>query len=299
MPACIPPGICALDDRDLRADASNDVERVRSGQDPDAHEHGGLTVEANVLLVVLRAEHHVGDVADSDDDAVRFLDDELAELLRRAQVGIGDQVHRYHRPFRAPERGEVVVARQGLAQHGRGDAVRRHPVRLEPDAHGERAIAQDVCALDAADGAQPRLDHANEIVRNLVLIEVGRGEAEVERSELRIGVLHLDDRRLRLWRQVVANLGHLRLDLREGIVGVVVEPQVHGNRAETLRARRLHVVDTVRAGDDALERRRNEPAHEIGVGADVSRRDADDRDVAARVLPHAQRADRLQARRSE
>ena len=61
-----------------------------------------------------------------------------------------------------------------------------------------------------------------------------------------------------------------------------------------LRARRLHVVDAVGAGDDALERRRDEAAHQIGVGADVGRRDPDDRDVAARVLTHAERADRLQ-----
>ena len=42
---------------------------------------------------------------------------------------------------------------------------------------------------------------------------------------------------------------------------------MHGDRAEPLRARRLHVVDAVGAGDDALERRGDEPAHEIGVRA--------------------------------
>ena len=46
---------------------------------------------------------------------------------------------------------------------------------------------------------------------------------------------------------------------------------------------------------DALERRRDEAAHQIGVGADVDGRHVDDRDVAARILPDAQRADRLQA----
>ena len=69
---------------------------------------------------------------------------------------------------------------------------------------------------------------------------------------------------------------------------------MHGDRADPLRARRLHVVDAVGAGDDALERRRDEPAHEVRVRADVDRRDPHDRDVAARVLPDAERADRLQ-----
>src|SRR5262249_61370641 len=59
--------------------------------------------------------------------------------------------------------------------------------------------------------------------------------------------------------------------------------------------RRLEVVDAVGARDDALERRRDEPADEIGVRADVRRRHLHDRDVAARVLPHAQRPNRLQA----
>ena len=107
-------------------------------------------------------------------------------------------------------------------------------------------------------------------------------------------VSQLDDRRLGLGRQVVAHLRDLRLDLRQRRVGVVVQLQVHGDRADALRARRLHVVDAVGAGDHALERRRDEAAHEIGVRADVGGRHLDDRDVAARVLPHAQRADRLQ-----
>ena len=149
------------------------VERVGGRQHPDAHEGRGLAVEADVLFVVLRAEHDVGDLAEPHDDAVLLLDDELAELLRRPQVGVGDEVHRHHRPLRAAERGQVVVARQRLAQRRRRDAVRRHPVRLQPDAHRERAIAEDVGALHAADGAQPRLHDAREVVGDLVLIEIG------------------------------------------------------------------------------------------------------------------------------
>ena len=66
-----------------------------------------------------------------------------------------------------------------------------------------------------------------------------------------------------------------------------------------LRARRLHVVDAVGAGDHALERRGDEAADEIGVRADVGGRDGHDRDVAAGILPHAQRADGLQARNQD
>ena len=86
----------------------------------------------------------------------------------------------------------------------------------------------------------------------------------------------------------------LCLDLRERSVRIVVELQMHGDRAERLSARRFHVIDAVRAGDDALERSRNETANQVGVRADISRRYTNNRDVAARVLPDAERSDGLQ-----
>jgi hypothetical protein len=69
---------------------------------------------------------------------------------------------------------------------------------------------------------------------------------------------------------------------------------VHRNRADALRAGRFHVVDAVGARDDSFKRGRNEPTHEIRIGTDIRGCDFDNRDVAARVLAHAERADRLQ-----
>ena len=70
MPTFIPAGSCAwisgIASRTLR----DHVERVGGRQHPDAHERRRLAVEADVLLVVLGAEHDVGDVAEPDDDAV-------------------------------------------------------------------------------------------------------------------------------------------------------------------------------------------------------------------------------------
>ena len=172
----------------------------------------------------------------------------------------------------------------------------RHQLRLEPDAHGKGPVAKDLGTLNAGDGAQFRLHDPSQIVGNLVLIEVGRRKTEIERRELGVGILDFDDRRLGLGRQLVAHLRHLRLDLRQGVVGVVVEPQVDGDRAETLAARRFHVVDAIGAGDDPLERRGDETADEIRIRAGVHRRHAHHGNVTARVLPDTQRADRLQAR---
>ena len=53
--------------------------------------------------------------------------------------------------------------------------------------------------------------------------------------------------------------------------GVEVELEADVDGGEALDALRLDVVDAVGGGDGALERRRDEAAHQIGVGADVRR----------------------------
>ena len=166
--------------RQLRLNAGNllsnpgdDVERVGGRQHPDAHECGAFAVEPHVLLVVLGAEHDVGDLTEPDDDALVFLDDELPELLRGPQVRVGDQVHRDHRSLGPSKRRQVVVAGERLADGGRRDAERRHPIRFQPDPHGERAVAEDIGPLHAADGAEPRLHHPHQVVGDLRLVEIG------------------------------------------------------------------------------------------------------------------------------
>ena len=50
--------------------------------------------------------------------------------------------------------------------------MRRHLIGLEPNPHRERAIAEDVGALNPADGTQLGLDDALQVVGDLVLIEL-------------------------------------------------------------------------------------------------------------------------------
>ena len=110
-----------------------------------------------------------------------------------------------------------------------------------------------------------------------------------------VGRLDVEDRDLRLGREIAAHLVHLRADLGERSRRVVVELQPGGDGREVLLALRLDVVDAVGGGDDALERRRDEAAHEVGVRAHVDGGDGDGGVLAARVLADVQRADRLHA----
>ena len=114
------------------------------------------------------------------------------------------------------------------------DVTRRHLLRLQPNTHGERAVAENVGTLHTANGAQFRLHHARQVVRDLILIQILRRKTDVHRRELVIGRLQVNDRRLRFGREVVLYLRHLGLYLRESGVGVVVELEVYLNCANSL-----------------------------------------------------------------
>ncbi len=60
-----------LDLRHRLAHLADHLERVGGRQHPDAHEGRALAVEAHLLVVVLGAEHDVGDLAEPHDAAVR------------------------------------------------------------------------------------------------------------------------------------------------------------------------------------------------------------------------------------
>ena len=136
-----------------------------------------------------------------------------------------------------------------------------------------------------------RLNDAGEIIGNLILVEILRIETQIHRREFGVLGLDFDHWSLCLGRQVVSNLGDFGLDLRQGRIGVKVQPQMSRDRAQALRARRLNVVDAVRAGDDSLERRGDVAANKIGVRSDVNGLDGHHGDITARILPDVQRLD--------
>lgn len=272
----------------------DDVQRIGGGKNPDTHEGSGFAIEADILIVVFGAQLDVSDFAQANHHTVFLLDDHLLEIFRRAQVGVGDQVHGNHGALGAAERRQIVVLGKHIAHVGGRDAAGRHLVGLEPDTHGKRAIAQNVGALHAADRAQPGLHHAREVVSNLIFVEVLGRKANVHCGKFLVCRLQIDYRYLRLRRQVVLHLVDLGLNLGQGRVGIVVQLQVDNNRAQALRAVRLHVVDSVGAGDHTLQGRGDETAHQVGIGSHIHGCDLDDGNVAARVLPHAQRAHSLE-----
>ena len=233
-PACRPAGPSGSTSISSR-DRVDDIERVGVRQDEDAHEDRGLAGEADFGVVVLGAQLDVGDVAQAHDRVVLLADDEVLELLDRAQIGVGRQVDLDQGALGVADGGQVVVRGERRADLRRADVERRQPVGLEPDAHREGAAAEDVGALHARDRREARLHDAHQVVRDLVLLQNLRGETQVGRGELRVGGLDVDRGNLRLRRQVVAHLVHLGADFRQRLVRVVIELQTRGDRGDALR----------------------------------------------------------------
>ena len=73
-------------------------------------------------------------------------------------------------PLVWPTAERKLLAASACADLGRADVERRHPVGLEPDAHGEGAAAQDVRALHAFEGGEARLHDAHQVIGDLVLL---------------------------------------------------------------------------------------------------------------------------------
>jgi len=70
-------------------------------------------------------------------------------------------------------------------------------------------FAENVGALHTADSAELGLDDAGEVIRNLILVQVVGAETDVHGGELLIRSLQIDDRNLRIGRQIVLHLRDL------------------------------------------------------------------------------------------
>ena len=200
-------------------------------------------------------------------------------------------------PLVRPTAARKLLSRKRAADLVRADVERGQPVGLQPDAHGESASAENVRPLHAFERGQARLHDAHEIIRDFVRLQNVRGEAQIGRGELGIGGLDGDDRHLRFRRQIVADRVDLRADFGKRLVRVVIQLQLRRDGREAELLCRLDVIDAVRRRDGAFERRGDEAAHQVGVGADVNGRDGDGGDFAARILPDVERLASPAARR--
>ena len=227
-----------LDAGNHAADAVDHGQRIGFGRAVDADEHRLQSVEGRGRIRVLRPELDLGDVAEAHQRVAVGGDHQLAERLGGVERGQRVDADLGVVALHFAGGGGEVVGRQRVAHVVGADAERRHPLRVEPDAHGEGLAAEDLRVGDAVDGLQLRLDDADEIVGDLRRRHHRRIERQVHQREALPGLLD-DHRIVGVLRQHAAHLIDLGQRVGHRAVGIGVEAQVQGDgRDVLLRSRR-------------------------------------------------------------
>ncbi len=265
---------------------------LRGGLDPE--EHRVLAIEEGHLVVVLRAEVHVRDIAEPDLRGADIAHDQVAELPDIVQRCAGDDRDLFPRVSGAAGGGDQIVGREGIGHVRRGDAARGHPCRVEPGPQCVRITGRvhagwrDLHASDSVDTLDLRPRHAQHVVVDLLLRHVRATERQPHQCRATAHRL-LDSRPLRFRRQQVLRLVHLAHDLRECGVRVEIEPHVGDDRRLARFAGGRHVIDAGRAANRLLQRCRDEGLHHVrrGTGIEGAHRDHGAGEVRKLAYRHA------------
>ena len=276
-----------LDFREHLVDAGDHLEQIGRWRHQDADIDRLLAVEADLGLVILGAERDIGDVFEPHDGAAALLDHQIAELFRRMQAGGGGQIDLHHLAFGVADAGYVIVGGERLADIGRGEAERRELLRIEPGAQRKDLLAEQLRGLHPRHRLQLRLHHARQVIGDLVRRQSVAVEADIHGVD-GLADLYRKRRLQRAGRQLVKHRSDLGVDLGQRLVGVVIEPQRHGDGADAALADRVHVVDAVGLRDGIFQRRGDEARDHIGIGAVIDRGDGDERVFGARELQDRQ-----------
>ncbi len=202
-------------------------------------------------------------------------------LVRRRRPG-ADLPGRVHR----------ALLRDGAGDLGNGDAHRREPIGLQPDAQRVVAGAEDTDFADARHAVQ-RVDDVD--------VRVVREEERVVRVRWRQerDHHHRQARRLAQCQAVLRDVGRqVRLCLRDPVldvdlidVGVGADVERHRQlHRPVVAVGRLHVEHVVDAVDLLFERRRHGLFDGLRVGAVIGRRHDDLWRHDVRELRHRERA---------
>ncbi len=275
------------------------IQRVGIGRHTDTDERGCIAaIDTHRRAITVRAQHHIGDVTQAHNRTVLFTHHQLAELFGIAQIGACGHVDRNHMPLGRAQRGQHVVRLQGLRDIAGGHFQRGHFFRFQPHAHGEVAGAHDFCALHTGHRHQLGLDHAGQIVANLVAIQTVAGKRQIHAGNT-LALLQVDHRVFRLRWQLPAHLVDLGADLSERLAGVLVQPDIGLNRAYPRRAGRGHVINALGTGDFALQWRGDKALDQVGIGTEIGGVDVDHGIAHFRIFAHVQFAEGTQAEQQD
>ena len=251
-------------------------EGVRSGELEDTHADGLLVVDEAAQGVLGAAHLGAGDVAEAELLAVGpGLHDDLLEFLLGDEAALrvhGELEGRFLRrllPDRAGGDLDILLA-DGVDDVAGGETARGGFVRVDPDAHGVFAPAEDLHLPDPGEAGELVLHVQGRVVPQVdLVIAIIRGEKVDDEGHVGRGLHRRHAEAAHLLGQLRQDLGDavLHLDLGEVEVGPDLEGHRQGHDAVrgALRGHVKHVLDPV---DGLLQRR----GHGLGDGLRVRAR---------------------------
>ena len=223
-----------------------DVERVGGRLLHHAERDRRLAVEADDAALVQRAKLGMADIREAYEVALHVLEDEIVELLRRLEIGLGEHGEfALHALDAAGGHIDVLPAKRVLDVL-RGEVVGGEALGIEPDAHRIFALAEQGHGGNPAQRLQLILDVAVGVIGDLERRVPVAGEGDVE-DRLGIGLDLLDDRLVDLVGEMSPHPCGAVAHVGGGIIGIALELETDGDLALFLAADRGEVVDALDA----------------------------------------------------
>ena len=128
-----------------------DLDLVRAGQRPDRDEYRGVLRRSRCGVGVLRAKFDTCEVTQAYEGATVVAYDEAFELIDRPQIRVHEQFDALLLVLGAADRRDRVVPRERSLQLCRRHVECRHPLGIEPHAHGRLPASLESDSLHARD----------------------------------------------------------------------------------------------------------------------------------------------------
>ena len=198
------------------------------------------------------------------------------------------------RTFDAAGRYFDVLFGERAFDVGRCQVVSRQARSIEPDAHRIASFAEDQQLRNAGQYLQAIFDDAIGIVRQLHFVVPIGIDRHVDDGRC-IGFDFRDDGVVDFARQETACAGDAVAYVVRGSIGIAAAFEAHGNLRLFRAADRTDVVDALDSRNTVFERRRDLRFDDLRVGAEIIRRDRDDRIVDVRKFANRQPVPRNQS----
>ena len=238
---------------------------LAAGRRLDADVHRGRTTERADAVVVLRAHLDPRHIAQQHAAVTVDLERDRGEGFGGFEFGVGVDAGDHVLAFHFAGGGEEVVLAYRVGHVAGAQAVTGQLHRVQPQAHGEHLVAENLGFGHARQGRQFRLDDPRQVVGNLRVAQLLAEETDVHQGR---GVSRLlaQDRVFGVLGQAVLDLIGLGQQFGEQAVAVGADACVDRDHREVLATDRGHVVDALGAGQALLHRLGDVALDGLGVG---------------------------------